>query len=158
MEKKKEFLHSSRYSSVLLILLFLFISLEFAGCGGAKLIPRDLKDYVSHDLKIERRRVELTQPFRTRITLRVEPMPVQDARQAVRDLIESCIEYYQRDNITDFINDTLVYKVRLDADPDVNIQWWTVADDMRMAVNDEMNINTFYDRCRKEENWVGGLE
>lgn len=133
-------------------ILFALLIIFAAGCGG-RLIPRDLKDYVSANLKIERRRVELTQPFRTKIILRLNPMTIQEARQAGKDLIKSCLEYYQRDNVTNFINDTLVYVIRLDSDPDTRLSWWTVADDMKMLVQNKMDFEDFLDRCRKEESW-----
>ncbi len=123
------------------------------GCGGGRLIPRDLKDFVSADLKIERRRVELTQPFRTTMTLRVNSMSVYDARQATKEFIASCNKYFQRDGVGDFINDTLVYEVRLNSNPDVFIKWLTVADDMRMLIKDDIPLSDFIDRCKKTEEW-----
>ena len=139
------------------ITILIVTSLYMIGCSGASLIPRDLKDFVSADLKIDRRKVELTQPFRTAITLRVNPMPVNQARQAEHDLIGSCIKYFQRDYISDFINDTLVFIIRLDNDPGINIKWWTVTDDMRMLVKGSMTMDEFAERCRKEEHWSPDL-
>ncbi len=134
------------------------VALYLTGCGGGRLIPRDLKDFVSADLKMERRRVELTQPFRTTMTLRVNAMPVANARQANREFIESCLKYFQRDGVTDFINDTLIFEVRLDADPKVCLKWTTVTMDMRALVKDKMGIEEFIERCRKEEHWTDEFE
>lgn len=134
------------------VTLALVISL--IGCGGNRLIPRDLKDCIAADLKIPRRNVELTQIFRTTIMLRVNPMSLSQARQAERDLITTCFEYFRVDNVTDFINDTLVFVVRLDTDADVNLKWTSVALDANDVLKEQMSLETFFDRCNKEENWV----
>ncbi|MBC8465479.1 hypothetical protein H8D57_00480 [bacterium] len=137
---------------ILLTVLSAFFILDFTGCETA-IIPRDLKDFVSHDLKVERRRIELTQPFRTKITFRTNPMTIAEARIAEKDLVTSCIKYYRRDGINNFINDTLVYVVRMDSDPGTNIKWWTVSDDMRMVLKGDLSTEEFINRIRKEENW-----
>jgi len=121
------------------------------------LIPRELKDYVAYTLKMERRLVNLIDIFRTEIILYVKPMTLANARKEEIVLVETCVEYFQRDNVNDFINDSLVFIIRLNTDPDVRIKWFTVADDMRKLVNDEMTITEFADRCRKEENWADDL-
>ena len=123
-----------------------------AGCGG-RLIPRDLKNYVAYNLKIERRMIELRQIFRTEITLRVKPMNLYEARKEEEVLIRTCADYFERDNVSDFINDSLLFVIRLDTDPDVNLKWSTVAYDMRLLVINKMTMEKFLDRCKKEENW-----
>jgi len=134
------------------LLWMVLLAVTIAGCGG-RLIPRDLKDYVSAELQTERRRVEFQQPFRSTITLRVNPMSIEEARQAERDLIRTTLDYFKRDGVTDFINDTLVYVVRLDSDPDVNLRYTTVADDQRMLIRGDLTIEEFIDRCRRVDNW-----
>ena len=138
------------------LLFILALCLLMLSCGG-KLIPRELKDYVSYTLKIDRRLIELQQVFRTEITLRVKPMSLVDALREERVLIRTCVEYFQRDNVTDFINDSLVFVVRLNIDPDVKIKWFAVANDLRMLIKNEMTMDDFADRCRKEENWSDDL-
>ena len=135
----------------------LAVCILLAGCGGGRLIPRELKDYVAYTLKMERRLVNLIDIFRTEIILYVKPMTLANARKEEIVLVETCVEYFQRDNVNDFINDSLVFIIRLNTDPDVRIKWFTVADDMRKLVNDEMTITEFADRCRKEENWADDL-
>lgn len=146
----KSFQPLARVSAVLLAIMF-FISF-LAGCEN-KLIPRDLKDSVSHTLKTERRNIEVTRPFRTTVFFRIQPMEIEKARQAEIDLINACVEYFRRDNVSNFINDTLVFNVRLDINPDIKLEYWTVAEDMRQVVKGEMNVEDFIDRCRREENW-----
>ena len=80
-------------------------------------------------------------------------MEIEKARQAEIDLINACVEYFRRDNVSNFINDTLVFNVRLDINPDIKLEYWTVAEDMRQVVKGEMNVEDFIDRCRREENW-----
>ena len=139
------------------ITITLAVCILLAGCGGGRLIPRDLKDYLAYTLKMERRLVDLIDIFRTEIILRVKPMTLPNARKEERVLVETCVEYFQRDNVTDFINDSLVFTIRLNTDADVRIKWFTVADDMRKLIKDEMTIDEFADRCRKEENWADDL-
>ncbi len=124
-----------------------------AGCGGGRLIPRDLKDYVSFSLKTPRRNVDVTQTFKTIISLRVEQVDYSGAVQAQKDLITRCIEYFRRENITDYIQDTLVFHVRLTTDVDVNMKWTAPASIVRDLVKNRMSFEEFYDLCRKEENW-----
>jgi len=132
---------------------FALLASTLAGCGGGRLIPRDLKDYVAADLKTPRRNVDVTLPFRTMIILRVQRLNRDQAREAERELIESCLEYFRRDHIKDFINDTLVFNVRLNIDPSVNMKYWTIAEDMRSCIKGEMDIDEFIDRMTREENW-----
>ncbi len=137
-----------------LCLCFLLVlsSVSFIGCGNT-LIPRELKDYIAADLKIPRRQVEFQQPFRSRFTLRVNDMTAREAMDTERQLIESCMEYFRRDNVTNFINDSLVFEVRLDADPNSNIMLWSIADEMHRLIDDEISLSDFISRCRVEENW-----
>jgi|GEM_PF-1108463 hypothetical protein len=144
----------NKRSNRFIITISLTLCILLAGCGGGRLIPRELKDYVAYTLKMERRLVNLIDIFRTEVILSVKPMTIANARKEEVVLIETCVEYFRRDNITDFINDSLVFVIRLNTDPDVRIKWFTVADDMRKLVNDEMTIKEFADRCRKEENWA----
>lgn len=123
------------------------------GCGG-RLIPRDLKDFVSADLKIERRRVEFQMPYRSEITLRVNPMSYRQAQDAQKSLIESCKRYFQRDNIDDFINDSLVFIIRLDEDASTVLKYWSHIDEMTRLMEDELTTEQFIERCKKEESWV----
>jgi len=84
-------------------------------------------------------------------------MSVYDARQATKEFISSCNKYFQRDGVGDFINDTLVFEVRLNSDPDIFVKWSTVADDMRMLVKNDMSLSDFVDRCKKTEVWPADL-
>lgn len=133
--------------------IILTAGLALSGCGGGTLVPRDLKDYIAADLKTPRRNVEFTQPFRSSIILRVQTRDIESAHQAERDLIQSAVEYFQRDNIRNFINDTIVFVVRLDTDPDVNLKYFTVAADLRELVGERLSLEDFIERCRREENW-----
>lgn len=132
--------------------LLLLSSASFIGCGN-KLIPRDLKDYIAAELKIPRRQVEFDQPFRSRFTLRVNDMNANEAMDAERQLIKAAMEYFRRDNVTNFINDSLVFEVRLDNDPKSNIMLWSVSEEMLRLINDEYSIEEFIGRCKVEENW-----
>ncbi len=142
----------------ILILIISSSLIGFSGCGGGnELIPRDLKDFVSAYLNTERRNVDLTQPFRTTIILRVPPMPIENARDAERQFIEACVEYFKRDNINGFINDTLVFNLRLVNNPDINLKYWTVSGDMRLVVEDKMTIDELIERADREESWSADL-
>ncbi len=143
----------SAHSSILRLFISILICLLIIGCSS-KLIPRELKDYVSYTLKVERRLIELSQIFRTEITLRSKPMSLTKVREEERVLIRTCVEYFQRDNVTDFINDSLVFVVRLDSDPDVKVKWFTIADEIRKLIDEEITMDEFEERCRKEENWA----
>ena len=132
--------------------LLLLSSASFIGCGN-KLIPRDLKDYIAAELKIPRRQVEFDQPFRSRFTLRVNDMNANEAMDAERQLIKAAMEYFRRDNVTNFINDSLVFEVRLDNDPKSNIMLWSVSEEMLRLIKDEYSIEEFIGRCKVEENW-----
>lgn len=147
-----------QFNRIILGLLAFILAFGYSGCGGGnELIPRDLKDFVSAYLKTERRNVDLTRPFRTTIILRVQPMPIEDARDAQRELIEACREYFKRDNITSFINDTLVFNLRLVNNPDINLKYWTVAGDMRLMLDGEMTVDELIDRADRVENWSADL-
>ena len=147
-----------RFSRIISVLMTLTLVLAYAGCGGGDdLIPRDLKDFVSAHLKTERRNVDLTQPFRTTIILRVRPMPIEDARDTERTLIETCVEYFKRDNIRNFINDTLVFNLRLVNDPDINLKYWTVAGDMRQVLDGKMTVDELIERADRVENWSADI-
>jgi len=80
-------------------------------------------------------------------------MTAREAMDTERQLIESCMEYFRRDNVTNFINDSLVFEVRLDADPNSNIMLWSIADEMHRLIDDEISLSDFISRCRVEENW-----
>jgi hypothetical protein len=139
--------------NVCICFLLLLSSVSFVGCGGNTLIPRDLKDYIAADLKIPRRQVEFQQPFRSRFTLRVNDMNANEAMDANRQLIESSMEYFRRDNVTNFINDSLVFEIRLDNDPNSNIMLWSDAEEMHRLIKDEYSVDEFISRCKFEENW-----
>lgn len=149
---------SKNVKAVNLCLCFLLVlsSASFIGCEN-KLIPRDLKDYIAADLQIPRRQVEFDQPFRSRFTLRVNEMTSNEAMDAERQLIESCMEYFRRDNVNNFINDSLVFEVRLDNDPKSNILLWSTSDEMRRLIDDEMSVDDFVGRCKAEENWASDI-
>ncbi len=137
------------------IFLITLLGLSFLiGCdGGNRLIPRDLKDYVSYALKTPRRNVNVDQTFNTTISLRVDQMDVNGARKAVRDLISKCVEYFRRDNVNDYLQSTLIFHVRLTTDADQYLKWRTSADNMRDLVKERMTEEEFLALCEKEEYW-----
>lgn len=126
------------------------------GCGG-KLIPRDLKDYLAAELKTDRRNVDVTIPFRTTIIRRIPAVNLNKARDAERELVMKFLEYCRRDGVSDFQNDSLMFLVRLDTDPDVNIKWHSTATDAREVLDGKMEEGEFFDRCQKEEHWAEEL-
>ncbi|MDP8238736.1 MAG: hypothetical protein P9X24_06580 [Candidatus Hatepunaea meridiana] len=138
---------------LLIISILILTPLFFNGCGGNQLIPRDLKDYVSAKLGTPRRNVDLTQIFTTTIILRLEQTDIFGALQAEKDLIGKCVEYFQRDNITDYIQDTLVFHVRLNADADTYMKWKISSKEVIDLVKGRMTEDEFFDICAKEENW-----
>ena len=123
------------------------------GCGGGKLIPRELKDYIAYALKTPRRNVEVDQAFQTTITLRVEEMNAADAQQAMKDLIEKSVEYFRRDKITDFLQETIIFHVRLTSDADQYLKWTTSASLLRDLVQEKMSEVDFYELCTRDEIW-----
>jgi len=137
------------------IFLISLLGLSFlVSCdGGNRLIPRDLKDYVSHALDTPRRNVNVDQTFNTTISLRVEQMDVNGARKAVRDLISKCVEYFRRDDVTDYLQSTLLFHVRLTTDADQYVRWKASAENMRDLVKDRMTEEEFFTLCEKEEYW-----
>ncbi len=141
------------YGRTAAVIASLFFIFALGSCGGGRLIPRDLKDYVSAKLPTPRRNVDVDQTYRTKIILLVEQMDYRAARQAEKDLIRRCVEYFRRDNVTDYIQDTLVFHVRLRSDADVYMKWTTPAVDMRDLVRERMSEERFFEIGRKEENW-----
>jgi len=135
------------------LILSLFVVGILSGCGGGKLIPRELKDYISFELKTPRRNVEVDQAFQTTITLRVEQMSQVDAQQAMKDLIEKSVEYFRRDKITDFLQQTIVFHVRLNNDADQYLKWTTSATQLRDLVEEKMSEVDFYELCTRDEIW-----
>jgi len=135
------------------LLLFLFVMFTLSGCGGGKLIPRELKDYLSYSLKTPRRNVEVDQAFQTTITLRIEQMNQVDAQQAMMDLIEKSVEYFRRDKITDFLQEKIVFHIRINSDADQYIKWTTSASLLRDLVEEKMSEVDFYELCTRDENW-----
>lgn len=130
----------------------------FSGCGGGTLIPRDLKDYVSAKLPTPRRNVDVIQPFRTTILLLIERGDINKAREAERDLITKCVEYFQRDNITNFINDTVLFKVRLASDADTYLNYSSHYQELLSLIRDDITLDSYIERCYKDEKWYGGEE
>jgi hypothetical protein len=128
-----------------------------AGCGGGRLIPRDLKDYLAIQLKTERRNVDVTQPFRTTIIYRIQKTTVVNARESERELIGKFLEFSQKNEIKDFLNDSLMFLVRLDTNPDVSIKWFATSRDAKAVVEGEITEAEFISRCIKQERWAEEL-
>ena len=141
------------YGRMAAVIASLFFIFAFSSCGGGRLIPRDLKDYVSAKLPTPRRNIDVDQTFQLKIILLVEQMDFRAAGRAEKDLIRKCVEYFRRDNITDYIQDTLVFHVRLKTDVDVYIRWTAPAIDMRDLVRERITEERFFEICRREESW-----
>lgn len=133
------------------------ISTIFVGCGGKKMIPRDVKDYMAAEFKVDRRNFDVTIPFRTTLIRRTYSMPLLAARNAQKEFIVKFFDYCRKDGVTNFQNDTLLFLLRLDSDPDVNLKYYGIAYDAREVVNGGMDVETFIDRCTKDENWSEDL-
>ncbi len=141
-----------------IIAVFAATAILFGCGGGGKLVPQDLASYISANLKTPEQNVEVTAPFRTTVKLKVSYSDIASARSAGRDLVNCCVEYLRRDNVTNFLNDTLVFVVRLTLDPKQNLIWRTVAYDMRELLEGKMTTEEFFERCSKEENWIEDYE
>jgi len=129
----------------------------FTGCGGKKMIPRDVKDYMAAEFKIDRRNFDVTLPFRTTLIRRSNSVPLLTARDGQAEFIKKFFEYCTRDGVTNFQNDTLLFLYRLDSNPDINLKYYSTAYDAGEVVSGRMDVETFIDRCIKEENWSGDL-
>jgi len=136
-----------------ILLSLALIALGVTGCGGGTLIPKDLKDYLSAELKTERRNVDVTQPFRTTIIYKINPSTRQGARDAERTLVSAFLEFSRKNGVSDFLNDSLMFLVRLERDPDANMKWFGSAADAREVLSGAMTEGDFIERCIKEENW-----
>jgi len=123
------------------------------GCGGGQLIPKDLKDFLSVELKTPRRNVDVLQPFRTTIIYRISPTTRAGARTAEQQLIVKVFEFSRNNGVSDFLNDSLMFLVRLENDPDVNMKWYSSAQDVRDVISGKLAEAEFIERCVKEENW-----
>jgi len=126
--------------------------LLLCGCSN-KLIPRELKDYVSEELNTPRRNVDVTQPYKTTFILRIPDVNSNDAYRMTEDFIECIADYARRDGVGDWLNDSLTFHMRRDSDADVNLKWTTSADKMRAYVNEKIDVNELIESCNKEENW-----
>ncbi len=148
----------SRIAINLTIVSLLTLStIALTGCGGKKMIPRDVKDYMEAEFKVDRRNFDVTLPFRTTLIRRSNSVPLLSARDGQAEFIGKFFGYCQRDGVTNFQNDTLLFLFRLDSNPDINLKYFSTADDAREVVKGGMDIDTFIERCIKEENWSGDL-
>ncbi len=127
--------------------------LTLIGCGGKKLVPDELKDFLAQELKTDRHKVDVTQPFRTTIVLRIRSTTIVNARDSERELIGKFLDFSRQKGIKYFLNDSLMFLVRSDTDPNVNLKWWTTARDALEVLDGKMSDTDFIDRCVKEEHW-----
>ncbi|MCF7811734.1 hypothetical protein K9N50_12180 [bacterium] len=138
----------------ILIIAFIFtFSLLITGCGG-RLIPRDLKDYVSEELNTPRRNVDVTQPYKTTFIYRLPDVNINDAYLLAEEFIDCVVDFGRREGVSDWLNDSLMFHIRLDSDADVNLKWATSADKMRERTKGKISTQELIDSCTKEENWV----
>jgi hypothetical protein len=135
----------------------LALAFTFIGCGGKKLIPRDVKDFMAETYKTDRRNFDVNIPFRTTIIRRIPAVPIVQAREEQRDFIRKFFEYCRRDAVVDFENDSLLFYLRLDTSPDIYIKWNSSADDARKVLDGTSSEDMFFDGCLKEERWAEEL-
>ncbi len=148
----------SRSATQLVIATVILLSAGlFVGCGGKKMIPRDVKDFMAAEFKVDRRNFDVTLPFRTTLIRRIHSMPLLAARNAQREFIVKFFDYCHREGVTNFQNDTLMFLLRLDSNPDVNLKYYSTSYDAGEVVSGNMDEETFIDRCIKEENWSEDL-
>ena len=143
----------NKNSMLSILISAIFAAGGISSCGGGKLIPRELKDYVAYALKTPRRNVEVDQTFNTTITLRVERMGYSDAELTMKELVMKCVEYFRRDKVSDFIQETVIFHIRLTSDADQYMKWTTSATQLRDFVKDNMGENEFFELCEKESIW-----
>jgi hypothetical protein len=144
---------SQKQRFLVLIIAFIFtFSLLLTGCGN-RLIPRDLKDYVSEQLKTPRRNVDVTQPYKTTFIYRLPDVNISDAYLLAEEFIYCVVDFGRREGVSDWLNDSLMFHIRLDSDADVNLKWSTSADKMRELVKGEISTQDLIESCLKEENW-----
>jgi len=148
----------SRYWRVVPLIPMLML-MGVAGCGGkVKLNPNDLKVFVAADLKAPKEYIDVTTTFRTSLVIKVNYMNVEEAQAAMRELIGSCNRYFQRDQVKDFLNDTLVFVIQLKTDREQNLKWAAIKEDARDLVAGNMSPEQFYERCLRMESWSMELE
>jgi hypothetical protein len=148
----------SRYWRVAPLIPMLML-MGVAGCGGkVKLNPTDLKVFVAKDLNAPKEDLDVTTTFRTNLVIKVNYMNVEEAQAAMREFIGSCNRYFQRDQVKDFLNDTLVFVIQLKTDRDQNLKWSAIKEDVRDLVAGNMSPEQFYERCLRTESWSMELE
>jgi len=127
------------------------------GCGGGRLIPKDLKDFLAKELNTPRHNMEVLQPFRTTIICRIAPTTRTGAREAENLLISKVIEFSKQNNVSDFLNDSLMFVIRLESDADVNMKYYGSANDVREVLSGKLTDSELIERLVKEENWAEEL-
>ena len=141
-----------QHSFILTIAFAFTFNLLLTGCGN-RLIPRDLKDYVSEQLKTPRYNVDVTQPYKTTFIYRLPDVNINDAYLMAEEFINCVVDFGRRENVSDWLNDSLMFHIRLDSDADVNLKWSTSADKMRERTKGKISTQDLIDSCLKEENW-----
>ncbi|MBM3325565.1 MAG: hypothetical protein FJY65_01075 [Calditrichaeota bacterium] len=124
-----------------------------AGCGGNKLAPLECAKYIAKALGTPQYNVQVTTSFRTAVILKLPVTTLNGARDAERTLIEHFIAYAQENAISDFGNDSLLFHIRLDTNPDITMKWRSTTMDLKEHLAGKMSLEEFIDRCQKEENW-----
>lgn len=150
-------LHRTLQRALSPLSLIIIASLILTGCGGKKLVPTEAEKFVAKALATPAYNVQVTTAFRTTVILKVPAMTLTSARDTERTLIESFVAYADENGIKDFGNDSLLFHLRLDTDPDVYMKWRSTTSDMKELLGGTMTVEDFIDRCAKEEMWSEDL-
>lgn len=139
---------------LIIVMLLAAFSTGLLGCSPAELDSKLWNEYVTAKMKLDRHRVDVFLQFRTTIVVELTQVNENVARSAQNDLVKFSIEYFQRDKIFSYMNDTLVFITRLEDDPSVNIKYSATKEDALSATKGEYTLGQFIERCTKEENWL----
>lgn len=134
-------------------------AMNLTGCSKTvKLNPHDLVSYVAADLKAPREDITVSTNFRTAIVLEVQRMNIEEAHAAMEKFIASCLGYFQRDQVNDFLNDTVVFVLQKQIDRSQQLRWSAIKEDVRDWVTGTMPQDRFLERLTREEQWSLELE
>ncbi len=141
------------FSKILSIWLIIILMLGISGCGGNKLVPLECEKYIAKALNTPQYNVQVTTSFRTSIIFKTPAITLTNARNLGRSIMEQFASYAKENSISDFGNDSLLFYLRLDTNPDINMKWHSSVMDFKEFLDGKIIFEEFLDRCIKEENW-----
>ncbi|MBM3329617.1 MAG: hypothetical protein FJY67_09145 [Calditrichaeota bacterium] len=133
------------------------ITTALGGCGGKKLVAREAEKTLAGMLGTPQHNIQISTTFRTSILRKVPRITLTESRESGRRLIEQFAAYIGSEGVGDLGNDTLVFIIRLDTDPDVLMKWIGITGDFYEVVKGKRSLDDFLEGMRKEERWSEDL-